>query len=283
VGEKYIVEALDRGLKVLDVFADSGDRELRLTEISERLGLSKSLTLRMTSTLEARGYLARDPETKRYRLGVRAFRLGLAAERNFDLKRVAAPILRDLARDTRETISLIAVDAAGPICIEVIESPQRVRVFAQVGRRMPWHAGTSGKVILAYLSPEEQVEILSGTFEKYSATTVTDPAELRSVLEQIRRDGYYVGTTDLDEHARGVAAPIFDHTGELQGAVSVSAPVSRMSLDEETASLRDRVRAAAAAISISLGWNDQTVHGLDLATPAAPAAGARTKTFAGHL
>jgi DNA-binding IclR family transcriptional regulator len=255
VGDKYIVEALDRGLKVLDVFASDPDTtELRLTDISARLSMSKSLTLRMTTTLEASGYLIRDPETKRYRLGIRVFQLGLAAERSLDLRRIAAPILRRLADKTRETVSLIAVDASGPICVDVTESPQGLRVFAQVGRLMPWNAGTSGKVVLAYLPPGRQATILAGTFERYTDSTITDPDQLRTVPERIRRDGYYVGTTGLDEHALGVAAPIFDHERTVQGAVSVSAPASRMSHPEEITSITERVCSAADAISSSLGW-----------------------------
>jgi len=160
VSKKYIVEALERGLNVLDVFMDSHERELRLTDISNRLGLTKPHTLRIVSTLEANGYLTRDPETKRYRLGTRVFQLGIAAGKNLDLRRAAAPALRNLADETRETIGLIVADPVGPICIDVIESPQGLQVFAQIGRRMPWPAGTSGKVVLAYLPREKQLEIL---------------------------------------------------------------------------------------------------------------------------
>lgn len=253
-GGKYFVEALDRGLKVLDAFGPDAP-ELRLTDISERVGISKSLAYRITSTLEASGYLTRDPETKRYRLGIRVFQLGIVAEHSIDIRRIAQPTLRQLAAETRETVGLIVRDPLGPICVDVIESPQGLRVFAQVGRRMPWHAGSSGKVILAYLPTGEQERILEADqFERFTPTTITDPEMLRATLAQIRRDGYYVGTHDLDEHALGVAAPIFDHEGSVCGAISVSAPTIRMSEPSEISVLTDQTLQATSQISQQLGY-----------------------------
>lgn len=254
VGGKYFVEALDRGLKVLDVFT-SDDPELRLTDISERVGISKSLAYRITTTLEASGYLTRDPDTKRYRLGVRVFQLGIVAERSIELRRIALPSLRLLAAETGETVGLIVNDPQGPVCVDVIESPKGLRVFAQVGRRMPWHAGSSGKVILAFLPEAERERILSaGGFERFNPTTVTDPDLLRETLAQIRRDGYYIGTHDLDEHALGVAAPVFDHESHISGAVSVSAPTIRMSEPAEIRLLTEQTLEATKQISRQLGY-----------------------------
>jgi DNA-binding IclR family transcriptional regulator len=253
-GNKYFVEALDRGLKVLDAFGPDAP-ELRLTDISERVGISKSLAYRITSTLEAGGYLTRDPDTKRYRLGIRVFQLGIVAENSIDIRRIAQPALRQLAGETRETVGLILRDPQGPVCVDVIESSQGLRVFAQVGRRMPWHAGSSGKVVLAYLPIAEQERILEADrFEQFTATTIIDPNVLRETLEQIRHDGYYVGTHDLDEHALGVAAPIFDHENRVCGAVSVSAPTIRMSEPAEIRWLTERTREATESISRQLGY-----------------------------
>jgi DNA-binding IclR family transcriptional regulator len=251
---KYFVEALDRGLKVLDLFGLDAP-ELRLTDISERAGISKPLAYRITSTLEAGGFLTRDPDTKRYRLGIRVFQLGIVAQHSIDMRRIAHPSLQLLAAETRETVGLIVRDPQGPICVDVIESPQGLRVFAQVGRRMPWHAGSSGKVILAYLPADEQEHILEADhFEKFTPSTITAPNALRETLGQIRRDGYYVGTHDLDEHALGVAAPVFDHEGNVRGAVSVSAPTIRMSEPSEIRWLTEQTLEITRLISRQLGY-----------------------------
>ncbi len=248
----YFLASVDRVMQVLDAFT-SETPELRLTDLSDRLGIPKPQVLRIAATLERGGYLNRDPDTKRYRLGIRLFQLGMLVRQQIDLRRVAQPCLRTLADETLETVGLFVPDATGPICIDVIESPKGLRVFAQLGRRMPWNAGTSAKVILAFLPEERRERILArGNFERYTARTITEAPELRAVLDEIRRTGYHLGIGDLDEHAIGVAAPIFDDGETIAGAISVAAPVTRLS-EDDLPWLIDRVRQTAATISRQLG------------------------------
>jgi IclR family KDG regulon transcriptional repressor len=239
-------------MRVLDAFTVETP-ELRLTDLSERLGIPKPQVLRIVSTLETGGYVVRDPETKRYRLGIQIFHLGMVVRQGLDLRRVAQPLLQGLGAETHETVGLFVADLHGPICIDVIESPKGLRVFAQPGRRMPWNAGTSAKVILSYLPEDRRETILARTdFKRYTPRTITDRDRLREVLAEIRQTGYHVGIRDLDEDALGVAAPIFDHDAHIAGAISVSAPVSRTS-EEEIDRYIDLVRTAACEISRQLG------------------------------
>jgi IclR family transcriptional regulator, KDG regulon repressor len=248
----YFLESVDRVLKVLDAFTTETP-ELRLTDLSERLGIPKPQVLRIVSTLEAGGYLCRDPATKRYRLGIRLFQLGMVVRQQLDLRRVAQPVLQRLAAETLETVGLFVADLQGPICVDVIDSPKGLRVFAQLGRRMPWNAGTSAKVILANFPEQQRERILAqGGFKRYTEQTITDPARLRKVLAEIRRTGYHVGIRDLDDDALGIAAPIFDHDGHVTGAISIAAPVSRTS-EEEIGRFIDLVRGATAEVSRQLG------------------------------
>lgn len=252
MGNRYHLESVARVMSTLDAFAPETP-ELRLTDLSARLGLPKPQVLRIVSTLESGGYLHRDPETKRYRLGLRLFRLGMTVREQLDLRRIARPVIQALADRTLETVGLIVADLAGPICVDVIESPKGLRVFAQVGRRMPWNAGTSGKVILAYLPEAERERILTGAhFARYTATTIVDPERLRPLLAEIRATGYHLATRDLDEDALGVAAPLLDHDGRIAGAISISAPLSRTG-ERERAHMIDGIRAGAADISRQLG------------------------------
>jgi len=249
----YFLEGVDRVMKLLDCFSLETP-ELRLTDLSERLGLSKAQVLRIVSTLEAGGYLHRDPETKRYRLGVRLFQLGMVVRHGMDLRTLALPHLRRLAELTGETAALFVPEALGPICLEVVQSPRATRVFAQLGSRMPWNAGTSAKVILAFLPEEERERILAGaTFKRYTDFTVTDPARIRQMLAEIRAAGYHVGVRDLNEDAIGVGAPIFDHAGRIAGAVGVAAPAGRLG-DGRLPQLVELVRGATAAVSDQLGY-----------------------------
>lgn len=250
----YFLEGVDRVMKVLDCFTFQTP-ELRLTDLSEHLGMSKAQVLRIVSTLESGGYLERDDETKRYRLGVRLFHLGIIVRHRMDLREIALPHLRRLADVTEEMAALFVPDSLGPICTAVVQSRRAMRVFAQLGARMPWHAGTSPKVILAYLPEAERERNLALTdFKRYTDFTVTDPERLRDILGGIRRVGYHVGDRDLDEDAVGISAPIFDDDGQIAGAVGVAAPAVRLSEAELGRSI-DLVREVTAAISRELGYH----------------------------
>lgn len=254
----YFLESVDRVMKVLDCFTQDTS-ELRLTDLSDRLGMPKPQVLRIVSTLETGGYVVRDPGTKRYRLGARLFHLGTVAQQGMDLRRVAHPHLRRLAEATQETARLVVPDVDGPICIDVVESPKAIRVFAQLGLRLPWHAGTSPKVILAYLTETERERILArGGFRRYTPRTVTDPDALRREVLAIRERGYHIGVRDLDEEATGVSAPVFGEDGRIAGAINVSAPASRLT-EGEIERFVALVRDAALATSRQSGFRQGSI------------------------
>jgi len=256
--DEYHLACVGRVMQTLDQFS-ADTPELRLTDLSDRLALPKPQVLRIASTLESGGYLERDPVTKRYRLGLRLFQLGMLVREELDLRRVARPQLLQLAGATLETVGLIVVDPTGPICVDVIESPKGVRVYGRVGRHMPWNAGTSGKVILAYLPDEQREHVLATVkFRRYTPRTVIDPDLLRPVLEEIRAAGYQVSALDLDDDAIGVAAPLFDHDGAIVGAFSLAGPSSRIS-EHDLQNLVAAVRTAAAEVSRKLGYRTHPV------------------------
>ena len=259
----YFLESVGRAMKMLDCFTLEAP-ELRLTDLSERLGMPKAQVLRIATTLAAGGYLSRDEATKRYRLGMRLFHLGMLVRHQMDLRRIAQPYLLRLADATKETAGLFVYDPTGPICIDVLQSPKAMRVYAQPGSRMPWNAGTSPKVILAFLPEEERERILArGNFERFTKFTVTDPDEIRRILGDIRRNGYHVGVRDLDEDALGVSAPIFDDAGHVVGAIGVAAPAVRLP-DAELGRFIALVRRATGEISRQLGYRpDEIVPAAD--------------------
>lgn len=253
MARSYALESVDRVMKVLDCF--TLDRpELRLTDLSNELGLHKAQILRIASTLEAGGYLTRDPESKRFRLGMRLFHLGIVVRQQMDLRRIANPFLKKLAEETGETARLVIPDEGGPICIDIVESRRRVRVYAQVGTRLPWNAGSSAKVILSYLPDEMRERILQhAELPKFTALTTTAPDVLRAELTDIRARGYHVNVADLVEDTGGIAAPVFKDTGEIACAISMVAPASRMQTEQIERHSRV-VIDIAAEISRHLGF-----------------------------
>ena len=255
----YFLESVDRVMKVLDAF-ESDSQELRLTDLSLRLDMPKPQVLRIVSTLQTGGYIERDPLTKRYRLGLRLFQLGMVVRRQMSLRRIAQPVLNHLAERTHETVALFRADPSGAVCIDVIDSPRGLRIFAQEGRRMPWNAGAAGKAILAFLpEPEREALLTNSHFEQYTPFTVTQPDRLRHILDQIREVGYARSDGDLDPDAAGISAPVLDANQRVAGAVSVGGPKSRLS-EDQLPELIDLVRRGAAEISRGLGYAG---HGRD--------------------
>ncbi len=248
----YQLESVERALKVLDCFQGE-QAELRLIDISRMLDISKVQALRLATTLEQHGFLARDPRTKYYRLGLRLFQLGIVVQQQSELQRIAHPFLHELVAKTGETARLMVPDILGPTCIDLVESPRQYRVFGKLGGPRAWHAGTSPKLLLAYQSEERLEAILAQPLPQYTFDTTTDPEVIREQVGEIRSRGYHISTNDVEEGATAIAAPIFDRSGDIAASISVSGPTDRI---DETG--RDRVlgwvRASAWDISRSLGY-----------------------------
>jgi DNA-binding IclR family transcriptional regulator len=248
----YQLESVERALRVLGCFSMETP-ELRLIDISRMLDISKVQALRLATTLETNGFLTRNPRTKYYRLGLRLFQLGMVAQQQSEVQWIAHPILHELVAKTGETARLMVPHTLGPTCIDLVESPKQRRVFGKLGGPHVWYAGASPKVLLAYQSQAVIDEILSAPLEAFTSSTIRDPDTIRHQLEEIRANGYHVSHSGIEEHATGVAAPVFDRSGDIAGSISVSGPTDRV---EATGldNVISWVRAAAGDVSRSLGY-----------------------------
>jgi DNA-binding IclR family transcriptional regulator len=138
--------------------------------------------------------------------------------------------MEELHKVTEETISLYIPDGDARVCIERLESPQMVRMVARVGERMPFYAGASGKALLAFLPPEQQKTILKNVpLERLTTSTIQDPKVLLHELALIQERGYAFSQGERVEGASSVAAPIFNATGKVIGAINISGPSTRFS------------------------------------------------------
>jgi IclR family transcriptional regulator, KDG regulon repressor len=190
---------------------------------------------------------------------LRLFQLGMIVQQQSEIQRVAHLMLHDLVAETGETARIMLPHENGPTCIDLVESPRQYRVFGKLGGFYPWHAGTSTKLLLAYQPIELQERILSLPLERYTATTTTDPEQLRSQMKMIRERGHHISSNDIEWGATAIAAPIFDKSGDVVAAVSVSGPSER--LDSATIErVLGLVLATAGDISRSLGYVVSSGH-----------------------
>ena len=217
-------QSLERGLDVLEIVEAEGG-EIGVREIARRLALSPTIVQRMVTSLAKRGYVDRDAETARYRLGYRALALGAHSGAGADYIVSARRELERLAHEHSlngfvavlhggRAVYLLAVQAEAPLAIKVAP-----------GSEMPLHSTAAGKVLLAAQSDAEARKLVgSGKLAAITPHTVTDPAAVIAGLARVRKQGF---ATVSEENIRGVlsvGAPIRDRDGKVLAALSVAFP-----------------------------------------------------------
>jgi IclR family KDG regulon transcriptional repressor len=256
--KRYHLETLQATLRLIDLFLASSEHTLGVSEISRKLDLTKSQVYRILQNLVEYGYIQKDSETRKYQLGLKFLFAGQVVSRRLNLLQEANPVLDELCEQTDETVHFALITDYGPVCIAERQSSHRLRFFASVGMRLPWHAGSASKLLLAYLPPDQQEEILSrDSLEAYTPNTITDPDRLREELETIRCDGYATSNAEMSIGARAAAAPVRDHTGNVIAAISVVGPPERLDAGR-MAEVAPLVIDAARKISTRLGFIERT-------------------------
>jgi len=222
------LRTVDRALALLEFVATS-PVDPAIKEAARSLGLNLTTCYHLANTLEARGYLVKDGQG-RLRIGPRVAVLHQGFVHRLQPAIDFAPVLQRLSQVTEETAYLSTWERNDAVLQAVVEGPHPVRVTGlYVGLRGDSHCRASGKAVLAYLSPAELSEFLRRhRLSKRTPNTVTEVRRLRAQLAEIAGRGYAV---DDEEFALGVscvAAPYFGPDGRVQGALTVSAPATRL-------------------------------------------------------
>lgn len=252
---KYGLETVRRAITLLRCFTLE-EPELGVTELSRRLQVHKSTVSRLVGTLEIESLVVRNSETGRYRLGVGLLELASRAVLNSDLRRIARPMLCELAEQTTETVNLAVRDRGEMVNVELIPSlSRRVSNIGWVGRRTPLHASSTGKAMMAYLENSELETLLQQPMTQFTEQTITDLQTLRTELAAIRERGFATGYEELEIGLSAVAAPILDYTDEVIAALSVSGPTYRLSKEHIIEEVADEVVNCAKDISHALGYS----------------------------
>lgn len=256
MSKNNLIQSVDRALQILEAFSQD-NRELGVTEIAKSLGLHKSTTFGLLSTLENRGYVEQNQENGKYCLGLKLFELGNLVKSGMDLRRLAYPYIKDLVDQYRETVHLVVFDKGDVVYIDKTEGDRAIRILSQVGNRLPMYCTGVGKCMMAFL-PEEYLQkyILNNELKAYTEFTITDKKKLMEQLEVIRQQGYAFDKEEIEIGLRCIAAPIKNYKNEIVAAISLSGPSMRM--DEETMkALVEPVKQTALNISRNLGYQDK--------------------------
>ncbi|ANY08605.1 IclR family transcriptional regulator [Pseudonocardia sp. HH130630-07] len=198
---------------------------LSLGEIQQVTGIPTSTVQRLVSNMVAEGLLDRVGD--RVRIGVRMAYWAGAAARGVDLLELAGPVLRELRDTTGETAALFRPETGFRVCVAVAETRHALRREMHVGKIIPLHTGSAGRVLLAWDRALAD-EVLAGPLPTITDHTVTDPALLRTLLTATHRDGFAITTAERDDGGSGLSAPVFDHSGSVAAALTISGPTIRL-------------------------------------------------------
>lgn len=249
--EGVVVQSVARALNIIECFSDH--TELGVSDLADRMALSKSTVYGLINTLTAFGYLEQ-VENKKYRLGIKLFELGNLVQSRMDVRLEAKPYCKLLADKYRTTVHLAAYSEGEIIYIDKVDNTSSVVVYSQVGKRAPMYCTGVGKAILAFL-PSDFIEsyITSRPLHRVTEHTITTREALLEELTKIRERGYAVDDEEIEPGLHCIAAPIFNHQHQPQMAISISFPYGRMwDLDWDQA-IQD-VKYYASQISERLGY-----------------------------
>ena len=246
-------KSLQKALRILLYMGDNGPA-LGVTQLAAGLNLNKTTVHRLLRAMEKFDLIERNPDSDRYRLGLKLHDLGARAVESRTLRTEAHRFLAELARATRETVSLAVPGLGGVVCLDRVDSPHSIiTVRTPVGARFPPHCTAAAKATLAYL-PEEEVEAILSILglTAYTPNTMTTMAEVKRNLREVAERGYALDRQETERGLSGVAAPIWSRDGRVIAAVGVAGPTPRFK-GKELARKIALTKETTAKISASLG------------------------------
>src|SRR5579863_1014481 len=245
--------AVERTLLILEAAAQR-EGGMSNADFSRKLKIPKSSASYILRTLEQHGYLRRDGDGGRYRLGMKVLNLSRAALGGIDVREVALPIMRHLVERIHITTHLAVLDVGEAVYVEKVEAPGFIKMNTWIGRRMEVHSTAVGKALLAYLDEKQRDAILHKRgLKKLTTHTITTLPRLLQELERVRRHGYAVDDEENSLGARCVGAPIFNAEGGIEAAIASTGTINDVPRDA-VAHVSDMVKEAARRISHQIGY-----------------------------
>ncbi len=249
-----MIKSVDRALKVLDILKHY-PKGLGVTELANQLDVAKSTSHRLLASLEEYGYVQKADNFNTYRMGLKFLEMQQFVIEQLDIVELAHPILDKLSHELEEIVHLVMLDGNEIVYIDKVDkNSSTIRIYSQIGKRAPLHCTGVGKAILAYYDSNKLESFFNTiTMNQFTKNTLSSQQNLVPELSTIRNQRYAMDNEEHEIGIRCIAAPVFNHIGEVQFAISATGPISRM--DNEV--LKERIpliQQAAKQISKKLGY-----------------------------
>jgi len=250
------MNSIEKALEILLAFTPY-NQEMGTVEISRKLGFHKATVSRDVSILNEYGFLKRDPQTKLFKLGQSAIKLGLAVNQSIsnNLISIAKPFIDDLRTRLGETIVLEVLSGDRTIMGYIAEGPGPIRIKGNVGDHRPVHAAAGAKAILAFAPPEVQDKLLVDNLERYTPNTVTDKKVYKKQLIEIKKCGFAFDNNEVNIGINAVGVPVFNYEKTPVAAVVVAGLAHGITW-EESSPIVSSLKDTAAKISARLYYEE---------------------------
>jgi IclR family transcriptional regulator, pca regulon regulatory protein len=248
--EREFVASLARGLGVMRAFSRDA-REMTLSEVAQRTGLTRAAARRFLLTLEALGYVASDG--RRFRLTPKVLDLGFSYLSSMELWDVAMPYMEEVSATIHESCSASVLEGCDIVYVARVPTKRIMSVALGIGARLPAIATSMGRVLLAHLEDDAlQQHLRSCPIRRHTAHTVTDPGALRDLLREVGQQGWCLVDQELEEGLVSIAVPVRNKRGRVLAAMNASTHASRTTPEQVVRDYLPVLQQAAKKIAAAL-------------------------------
>ena len=247
------VQSIGRGFAIMEEIARNR-HGIGLAELSKRVGLHNSTTFHLVKTMVSLGYVRQLKDSKRYRIGRPLFALAASALDEIEMMSFATPVLDELARETGESAHFSVPMGDAVVVLARTSGPGAFQLADRVGVVRPAHCTALGKIMLAALAPDQFGRFLQrAELKAYTPRSITSAERLAREIAEVQRTGLAIDDGEFDSELRCAALPVRDFSGRVIGAIGISGPVWRLSIEALQKRAR-AVRAAADRLSAEFGY-----------------------------
>ncbi|CAM5293972.1 glycerol operon regulatory protein [Streptomyces tanashiensis] len=248
-----MVQSVQRAARILRELSTRGPR-LGVTELAERIGVSKPTVHALLQTLESEGLVRQEKGTSKYLLGMALLSMGNAYLETQELRSHSVAWANTLAERTGEAVWVAVLDDAGHILVvHHAFRPQSGVQIPDLGASVPWNTSALGKALVSFLPQQRQKALLEGGLARLTGNSVVDPALLAGQLEGARQTGYALEDQESTLGEASIASPVFDRSGDAAGAIGIIGPVERLLSEPDRQRHAVAVRDVATLLSRELG------------------------------